>query len=125
MGNPVGWFEIYVSDMDRAQAFYEKVLDVQLEALGDPNDPGIKMLAFPSDFEQYGAPGALVHYEGFPVGGNSVLVYFSCDDCAVEESRVAAAGGKVEKPKFAIGEYGFVSLAIDTEGNMLGLHSQK
>ena len=125
MSNPVGWFEIYVSDMARAQKFYESVLDVQLGDLGDPNEPSIKMKSFPSDMEKYGATGALVKMEGFPVGGNSVLVYFSCEDCSIEEARVVSSGGKVEKPKFSIGEYGFISLAIDTEGNMFGLHSLK
>jgi uncharacterized protein len=66
-----------------------------------------------------------VKMEGFPVGGNSVLVYFSCDDCSLEESRIVASGGTVEKTKFSIGEYGFISLAVDTEGNMFGLHSSK
>ncbi|MGK0185337.1 MAG: hypothetical protein ACI9R3_001113 [Verrucomicrobiales bacterium] len=50
---------------------------------------------------------------------------FSCEDCAVEEARVAPAGGNVCKPKFAIGEFGFISLVSDTEGNMIGLHSLK
>jgi predicted enzyme related to lactoylglutathione lyase len=62
---------------------------------------------------------------GFPAGGNSTLVYFSCEDCAVEESRVVPAGGKIEKEKFSIGPYGFITLAYDTEGNMFGLHSLK
>ena len=60
---------------------------------------------------------------GFPSGGNSTLVYFVCDDCAVEEARVKKSGGRIEKPKFSIGEYGFISLVYDTEGNMFGLHS--
>jgi hypothetical protein len=60
---------------------------------------------------------------GFPSGGNSTLIYFSCDDCAVEEARVTSCGGQVEKPKMSIGEYGFITLAVDTEGNMFGLHS--
>ena len=123
MSNPVGWFEIYVSDMGRAKNFYESVLNIQLGELGDPNDSTVEMKAFPSDMEKYGATGALVKMEGFPVGGNSVLVYFSCDDCSLEESRVESAGGRVEKTKFSIGEYGFISLAVDTEGNMFGLHS--
>jgi len=83
------------------------------------------MEMFPSDMEKYGASGALVKMEGVSPGGNSVLVYFSCEDCALEESRIAEAGGKVERPKFAIGEHGFISLAFDTEGNMFGLHSMK
>ena len=58
-------------------------------------------------------------------GGNSTLVYFICDDCAIEEGRVKSSGGKIQKPKMSIGEYGFISLAIDTEGNMFGLHSMK
>ena len=125
MSNPVGWFEIYVADMDRAKTFYEAVLDVQLNDLGDPNDTNIVMKVFPEDMEKYGATGALVKMEGAPVGQNSVLVYFSCADCAVEESRVESSGGKVEKAKFSIGEYGFISIVMDTEGNMFGLHSLK
>lgn len=125
MKNPVAWFEIYVTDMVRAKKFYESVLSVQLEKLDDPNDSNIEMSTFPSDMESYGASGALVKMEGFTSGGNSTLVYFSCDDCSIEESRVVVNGGQIEKPKKSIGEYGFISLAIDTEGNMFGLHSMK
>jgi predicted enzyme related to lactoylglutathione lyase len=120
MPNPVGWFEVYVDDMARARQFYETVLGVQLQPLGT-GDP--QMLAFPSSMEHYGAGGALVHMPGFPAGGNSTLVYFSCKDCAVEEARVVSAGGRIQKPKMSIGPYGWISLVIDTEGNMLGLHS--
>ncbi len=121
--NPIGWFEIYVNDINRAQRFYESVLNVKLEKLKDPSESGIEMLSFPSDMEKYGASGALVKMQGFPAGGNSTLVYFSCDDCAEEESRVEASGGKIEDSKMSIGEYGFVTMALDTEGNMFGLHS--
>jgi hypothetical protein len=75
--------------------------------------------------DRSGAPGALVRMPGVPSGGNSVLVYFSCDNCAVESARAASSGGKVEKEKFSIGEYGYVSLVSDTEGNMIGLHSMQ
>jgi len=125
MTNPVGWFEIYVNDIDRAQTFYESVLKVSFEAIGDPTDANVKMRAFPADMEQYGASGALVNMDGFPAGGNSTLVYFSCEDCAQEESRVEQAGGQVQRSKMSIGDYGFITLAMDSEGNMFGLHSQK
>jgi predicted enzyme related to lactoylglutathione lyase len=62
---------------------------------------------------------------GVPSGGNSTMVYFQCEDCAVEGSRVAAAGGKVVREKLSIGQYGFIVLAHDTEGNMIGLHSMR
>ncbi len=116
MNNPVAWFEIYVSDMKRAQQFYESVFNVQLSTV---------MKAFPADMSRYGATGALVQMAGFAVGQNSVLVYFSCDNCALEESRVISCGGKIEKSKYSIGEYGFISVVVDCEGNMFGLHSLK
>lgn len=123
--NPVGWFEIYVQDMQRAVGFYEAVLKVKLESLSPPGDEGLQMMAFPMQPDLPGAAGALVNVEGFPAGGNSTLVYFNCEDCGNEASRVAAAGGKVEREKMSIGDYGFIALAFDTEGNMFGLHSLK
>ena len=122
MSNPVGWFEIYVQDMARAQAFYESVLRVSLSKL---DSPGMDMLAFPMNPEGYGASGALVKMAGFASGGNSVLTYFSCADCGVEAARVVAAGGRLQKEKMSIGQYGFIALGIDTEGNMFGLHSMQ
>jgi len=53
------------------------------------------------------------------------VVYFACEDCAVEEARVQRAGGHVIRPKMSIGQYGAISLVVDTEGNMIGLHSMK
>lgn len=124
MSNPVGWFEIYVDDVERAKRFYETVFSVSLEQITDPTDSQVIMLGFPSDENEYGAAGALVKTEDMQAGASSTLVYFSCQDCAVEEARVIEAGGKVERPKMQIGEYGFVSMIKDTEGNLFGLHSQ-
>lgn len=121
--NPVGWFEIYVDDMARARKFYESVLGVSLENLPAPDGDDVEMMAFPMGMEKPGASGALAKMPGFPAGGNSTLVYFTSEDCAVEASRVVAAGGRIQKEKMSIGEYGFIALAVDTEGNMFGLHS--
>lgn len=120
--NPVRWFEIYVQDIERARRFYETVLGTKLEKL---ESPGMDMWAFPMQPGSAGAGGSLVRMDGVPSGGNSTLVYFGCADCAVEASRVAGAGGKLFREKWSIGQYGFIALAIDTEGNMLGLHSMK
>ena len=120
--NPVGWFEIYVQDAGRAKRFYETVLQSKLERLPGPD---LEMWAFPMQNGGPGAAGALVKMDGVPSGRNGTMVYFMCDDCAVEEGRVKTSYGKIEKPKMSIGEYGFISLAIDTEGNMFGLHSMK
>lgn len=121
MKNPVVWFEIYVDDVARARAFYEAVLKVELIPMADT--PEMTMLGFPSEQEGYGASGALTRMPGFPAGRNSVLVYFGCDDCAVEAERAVQAGGRIEKPKSSIGEHGFYALVADTEGNLIGLHS--
>ena len=111
--NPVVWFEIYVDKLDRAKPFYEAVFNISLEELGDPSDSSIQMLALLSNMETYGASGALVKTQDVAAGGNSTLVCFSCADCAAEESRVAAAGGRIERPKMSIGDYGFISMVLD------------
>jgi predicted enzyme related to lactoylglutathione lyase len=120
--NPIGWFEIYVQDMGRARAFYDAVFETRLERLEGPD---IEMWAFPMEPDRPGAPGALVKMEGFPSGGNSTIVYFTCSDCVVEARRASESGGKIFKDKFSIGQYGFIALVFDTEGNMIGLHSMQ
>lgn len=123
--NPVPWFEIYVDDIERAKKFYETVLNVELNILPTPTDfpTPITMMAFPANQNGPGASGALVKMDGFKAGGNSVIIYFGSQNCTTEENRVIAAGGKIFKSKESIGEYGFISLAFDTEGNMFGLYS--
>lgn len=123
--NPIAWFEIYVDDMPRAKQFYETVFATELEQLEDPteSESPMEMLAFPSNMEEYGAAGSLVKIEGYPAGGQGTIIYFDCEDCSLEESRVVAAGGKIEQSKMSIGEFGFMSLIVDTEGNTIGLHS--
>jgi uncharacterized protein len=122
--NPVGWFEIYVQDMARARAFYEKTFEVTLQHLPSPEEMPIEMWAFPMEMTAPGASGALVKMAEKDSGGGGTLIYFSCADCAVETARAAAQGGRIHQDKFGIGEYGFCSLVYDTEGNMIGLHSQ-
>ena len=128
--NTVVHFEIYVNDMERAQKFYESVFDIKLVKMEAPEmeEAPAEMMFFPgspNQMEIYGAGGALVKMPGFEAGVGGSLVYFGCDDCAEEESRVVKNGGSVEKPKQSLGEYGFMSLIMDSEGNMIGLHSMK
>lgn len=124
--NPVVWFEIYVNEMRRAKAFYEAVLGTPLSKLEAPNPPpGMEMWAFPMHQNTMGITGALVKMPGLEAGGNNVLVYFRCDDCAVEAARAEKSGGRLAKAKTSIGPYGFIALVTDTEGNMIGLHSMQ
>jgi uncharacterized protein len=122
--NAIGWFDIYVDDMNRAVAFYEGVLKQKLERIGDLTGE-TQMMSFPGDIKSYGASGALVKSNHSRPGMGGTMVYFSVEDCSVEESRVVAAGGKIARPKFSIGEFGWVTLCADTEGNMFGLNSMR
>lgn len=108
--------------MERAKKFYQDVLQVKLTQLSPP-DGELAMWGFPSEMDKSGSSGSLVKVKGMPSGGNSTLVYFSCADCAIEAARVNSQGGKLQREKMSIGEFGFVALALDTEGNMFGLHS--
>jgi predicted enzyme related to lactoylglutathione lyase len=120
MPNPIRWFEIYVQDLPRARSFYENLLQIKLTKLNDANP---ELWSFPGDIEKHGSSGALAYMPGVPSGNNSVMVYFACDDCATTAARAADAGGKIFRDKISIGPFGFISLVIDTEGNMIGLHS--
>lgn len=122
---PIVWFEIYVNDMKRAKAFYETVFEVNLEELSNPATGEMQLYSFPGDMESYGANGALVKMEGMPAGGNSTIIYFGSKDCITEEQRIEKAGGKLHTKKMSIGQYGFISLFFDTEGNIVGLHSME
>ncbi len=122
--NAIGWFDIYVDDMDRAVAFYENVLKTKLERIGDPTGE-TQMMSFSASMSAYCAGGALVKSPHSRPGVGGTMIYFSVEDCAVEETRVVAAKGKVARPKFSIGEFGWVTLCMDTEGNMFGLSSMK
>lgn len=112
--------------MSRAQKFYETVLDIQMVVLPIPvgmND--MQMMSFPWVENQRNSSGALVKMEKMKPGQCGTLVYFDCEDCSLEEGRVENAGGQVLQSKMAIGDYGFCSIVMDTEGNSIGLHSMK
>jgi predicted enzyme related to lactoylglutathione lyase len=102
--NPVGWFEIYVDDMPRAQAFYEAVFGTPFTQLDTPGQPpGMEMWAFPRHQNAMGITGALVKMPGLDAGGHNVLVYFMCTDCAVEAEgrairRAPREGKNVHRP---------------------------
>ena len=121
---------MYVDDIERAKAFYEAVFDCELTKLPTPMESkGLEMWQFPAapggSVDSPGANGAICKMPGVSAGGNSVMVYFSSEDCAIEEARIEAAGGKVMHGKQSLGDYGFMVIMEDTEGNMVGIHSMQ
>lgn len=120
--NAVNWFEIYVNDIDAAKEFYSKVLDVEMVDL--PATDESQMFAFPMVEGGANASGALIKHPMGKPGSGGTMVYFECQDVSVEASRVEANGGKVIEGKVSIGDYGFIAMFEDLDGNTVGLHSK-
>jgi len=118
--NPVVWFEIYVEDMARAKAFYEELLNTELE---EAKMDGLEIWIFPHDIEKNGATDALVRHEMRPPNLHGTLVYFSVPDCGERQSWAEAKNRSVYVTKTDIGEHGFIAIIGDSEGNSIGLHS--
>lgn len=119
--NPVTWFEVPVTDMDRAIAFYEAVFQFDIQLV---DFDGLKMGWFPNAGSVSGATGSLIQHESYIPSHSGTLIYFSSRDVSQELGRVEAAGGKVMREKTQISpEHGYMGVFEDTEGNRIALHS--
>ena len=119
MRNTLNWFELFVSDMPRAQAFYEQVLATRLNAAPFNGEPHAL-------FADDGLKGALVKREGKRPSAEGSLVYLNCNGALdAVLSRVEKAGGKIVMPKTDIGPPGFIAIVHDIEGNAVGLHATR
>jgi predicted enzyme related to lactoylglutathione lyase len=127
MKNVISWFEIYTTDFERAKNFYSEVFKYKFEELPMSNDnhPDMRYAIFSHDGNGEGVGGALVRIKEVTPGYGGTMVYFETNDIDAELSRVEAAGGKIIRWKQSIGEYGFIALVEDSEGNMIGLRSMK
>lgn len=122
--NPVGWFEIYVDDMERASKFYLEVF--QKGEFVDLSMGGELIFGFPFVENGTNASGALVKSPDRSPGVGGVMIYFTCEDCGVEADRIEPAGGRLIQPKSKLDDnHGFIALVQDTEGNLIGLHSNR
>jgi predicted enzyme related to lactoylglutathione lyase len=119
----INWFEIPVSDFDRAKKFYETIFDFQMpESTMGPARMGFLLY----DFQNEGRGGAIVHNpEFYTPSANGSLIYLNCEpDLQVNLDRVEKAGGKILEPKTDIGNnFGFWALILDPEGNRVAFHS--
>ena len=121
MSNPVVWFEIAATDLERAKKFYSEVFQLEMQYVDMPDSPMYMMGSSAEGIA--GASGALVKSSDNVPSLEGTIVYFYCDDVGVEASRVEAAGGNLIVPKTSLGEFGFMAMFIDTEGNKVGMHS--
>lgn len=120
----VSWFEIPATDLERAEKFYETILDISFSKLDLPN---IKMRMFPVEDPSTGVGGAIVDSGGFhkPSVTDGPLLYLNGNpDIQIILDKVEKAGGKVLVPKTQITEeYGYMAVIIDSEGNRIAFHS--
>ena len=118
--NAIHWFELFVSDFDRARAFYEQALDIQMEVIDGMGGP---MAMFPYA-EDTGVGGCLCAMPGLHPGVGGTRVYLNAEgqlDAVLD--RVPAAGGKIIQARMSIAPHGFIAVIKDSEGNDVGLHS--
>ena len=125
MNNPIGWFEIPVLDLDRAENFYKELFGFKLERQKMKiND--ITMSFFPMDMETYGAGGTLALGPAFTPSHNGVLVYFPTESIDAILKKAGDMGRKILMPRAELGgNHGFIAWIEDTEGNRIAVHSMK
>ncbi|HYD21407.1 MAG TPA: VOC family protein [Flavipsychrobacter sp.] len=120
MTNSINWFEIPVTDFDRAKKFYGALFNAEIQEMPHPE---FKYGILPGDM-QGGVTGGIVQGPGFEPGATGPLIYLNGgDDLSGPLSRVEQAGGQVLLPKTSIGPNGFMAHFMDTEGNKVALHS--
>ncbi len=117
--NAISWFDIPVSDLDRAATFYGEILGAPL---GRYEGSGITGALFPCGGA---ACGTLIQGQDFiPSHQGSVVYLNGGSDLDTILNRVEGAGGKVLLGKTEIGGgRGSFAYFEDTEGNRIGLHS--
>ncbi|POY35148.1 VOC family protein [Solitalea longa] len=116
----INWFEIPVSDFDRAKKFYSHILAFDMVEMLMGTD---RMGFFPS--EAGSVSGAIVSGKNHHPGQSGVYIYLNCGDNMSDVlNKIAEVGGKIDTPKTIISpEYGYYAFIIDSEGNKIGLHS--
>lgn len=121
--NAINWFEISVTDINRAKKFYETVFGIEMPL---QNMMGMEMAFFPYEPGNGKATGCLCKSDMHKPSTDGVKLYLNANpDLSVAESKIEAAGGKVVMPKTKISdEVGYMSFFIDSEGNNVALHSQ-
>lgn len=125
--NIITWFEIPVTDIDRAQKFYETILDIKMVKRADGEDEAV---FFPFDPNVIQATsgrvtGILSKSERNKPSSNGTVIYINASpDIQTVLDKVEKAGGKVISPSIQIPP-GFIALITDSEGNKIGLHAEK
>ncbi|MCD8043483.1 MAG: VOC family protein [Tannerellaceae bacterium] len=124
MQRMVSFFEIPAVDFNRAVQFYEQIFQVKLQVMECEQE---KMAFFPEEDGQ--CPGAIswTADNSFQPGSHGVLLHLSCKDMQATLETITKNGGTVVTPKTKIEAEGrgYFALFTDSEGNRLGLYSDR
>ena len=118
----ISWFEIPVTDFERAARFYETTLGTTLRRENFGGEPiGIFQYTEPS------TGGCIIQSPNARPSGDGVVVYLNAQpNVDTVLGRVEKAGGKVQGPVIELPQdIGYIGFFTDTEGNRIGLHSPK
>lgn len=122
MANAINWFEIHVSNIERASIFYSEVPGGKLQQM---EMMGTKMAFLPMDGQ--GVGGSLCQGDGYkPTAGDAKIYLNGGKDLTQPLSRIEKAVGKVLMPKTKINDdLGYMAFFVDSEGNNVAFHSPK
>jgi predicted enzyme related to lactoylglutathione lyase len=122
MAGTVVWFDIPVSDIDRAIKFYEALTGQRLTRL--PVSPGVETALFEPG-EKGDVSGCLfLSAEDKPSMYGSRVYLNANPSIDAWLARVERAGGKIARGKTPVtGNRGVYAYIIDSEGNRVGLHA--
>jgi len=120
--NALNWFEISVTDIDRAKKFYEEIFGITMDT---QDMMGMKMAYFPADMMNGKVGGGIVESPYHKPSAEGAKIYLNGNpDLGVALGKVEAAGGQIAMPKTKISdEIGYMASFMDTEGNLVSLHS--
>ena len=113
----VVYFEIPVSNMNRAISFYQKVFGF---GFGKEFIDGNEMALFPFSDNNSGVSGALAKGEIYKPTKDGVLIYFNVKSIKETLDKAKSNGGKQLYPKTDNG-IGYVAEFEDSEGNRIAL----
>ena len=121
--NSLNWFEISVKDIKRAKKFYETIFGINMQEM---EMMGMKSAFFPMEPASGKANGCLTQSQMHEPGKSGAKIYLNANpDLSTVLGKVKEAGGEVTMPKTSLGPNGFMAFFEDTEGNSVGLHSNK
>jgi uncharacterized protein len=120
--NALNWFEIAITDVTRAKLFYETIFNITMQTI---EMMGMQMVMFPS--EPPHVSGGLVKSDAHTPSTVGAIIYLNGNpDLQLVLDRIPGAGGSVTMPKTFINEEtGYMAFFMDTEGNLVGLHSNQ